>query len=358
MEKKSKKKKLKLKHRIEIVAKSPYVGSGPRGVDVYATHLFNSLSSTFSRDKTILSRDKPKAKKTDLVHFTFFDPFFLTLWKNRPKQPYIVTVHDLIPLKFPSHFPVGIRGKLRWLLQKRALLSASAIITDSECSKVDIAELTGIKRDKIFVVPLAAGHTTLSKQLVKQVIDEYSLPERFILYVGDINWNKNIPGLIKAFAGLSSKNTRLILVGKAFESSRHTPEYQAIKQAIDESGKSDLIHMLGFVPSHHLPSIYRAATLYVQPSWYEGFGFPVLEALEQGTPVASANTGSLPEVGGEYVHYFDPSNLSEMTKLIQSLLDKEDKRTKFVDEGKIWASRFTWDKVIESTHAVYEHVLG
>jgi len=355
MEKKSKHKKLKCK--IEIVAKSPYAGSGPRGVDVYATHLFNSLSSSYSRDKTILSRDKPSNKPVDIIHYTFFDPFFLTLWKHKPKAKYIVTVHDLIPLKFPKFFPVGIRGKLRWLLQKRALLGASAVITDSVCSKNDIASLTGIDRSVIFVVPLAAGHTTVSKQLVKQVIFEYNLPERYILYVGDINWNKNIPGLIQAFAKLKSDNTHLILVGKAFESSRNTPEYLAIKQAVDASGKSALIHMLGFVPSHHLPSIYKAATLYVQPSWYEGFGFPVLEAMEQGTPVASANTGSLPEVGGEYAHYFDPSNHVEMTKLIQSLLDNQDKRTKFVETGKQWASSFSWDQVIEATHAVYEQVL-
>lgn len=355
MEKKSKLKKLK--SRIELVAKSPYAGSGPRGVDVYATHLFNSLSSKYSRDKTILSRDIPKSQKVDLVHYTFFDPFFLTLWKNRPKTKYIVTVHDLIPLKFPAHFPVGLRGKLRWFLQKRALLGASAVITDSECSKRDIHELTLIDKNKIFVVPLAAGHTTVSKQLVKQVVDEYNLPDRFILYVGDINWNKNVPGLINAFAGLNSKNTRLILVGKAFESGRNTPEYHAIKQAIDESGKRDLIHMLGFVPSHHLPSIYRSATLYVQPSWYEGFGFPVLEAMEQGTPVASANTGSLPEVGGEYVHYFDPSNHSEMTQVIQSLLSSQSEREKYLEAGKKWASSFTWDKVIEDTHAVYEQIL-
>jgi glycosyltransferase involved in cell wall biosynthesis len=356
MEKKSKIKKLNL--RVEIVAKSPYAGSGPRGVDVYATHLYNGLASSYSRNKTFLSRDKTGKQSVDLVHYTFFDPFFLTLWSSKHKSKYVVTVHDLIPLKFPNHFPVGIKGKIRWYLQKRALLGASAIITDSTCSKNDIEGIVGYPKDQIYVVPLAAGHTTVNEKMVRMVRTEYDLPERYLLYVGDINWNKNIPGLIKAFGLLNSKQTHLVLVGKAFESGKGTVEYQAIQNAIDESGKSDFIHMLGFIPSHHLPAIYRGALLYVQPSWYEGFGFPILEAMEQGIPVASASTGSLPEVGGEFAHYFDPNDVPGMTTIIKDLLRNKQKREKYVEEGKQWARTFTWDKVIEQTHAVYEKIVG
>ena len=356
MEKKSKIKKINLK--IEIVAKSPYAGSGPRGVDVYATHLFNELASRYSRNNTFLSRGNVGKQKVDLVHYTFFDPFFLTLWSRFHKTKYVVTVHDLIPLKFPEHFPVGLKGRFRWILQKRALLGASAIITDSACSKNDIAEIVGFPVNNIFVVPLAAGHTTVNEKMVRMVGTQYKLPERYLLYVGDINWNKNIPGLIRAFAMLNSSKTHLVLVGKAFESSKGTPEYVQISKAITESGKSDFIHMIGFIPSHHLPAVYRGATLYVQPSWYEGFGFPILEAMEQGTPVASANTGSLPEVGGEYAHYFDPNDSGAMTEPIQELLKNKEKREKYVVEGKKWARSFSWEKVVEETHAVYEKITG
>jgi glycosyltransferase involved in cell wall biosynthesis len=356
MVKKSKTKQLGFS--VEIVAKVPYSGSGPRGVDVYATHLYNELTKNYNRNKIFLSKGAVGTQKVDLIHYTFFDPFFLTLWSRKHKAKYIVTVHDLIPLKFPAHFPVGIKGKLKWILQKRALLKASAIITDSECSKTDISQLTGISKDKIFVVKLAAGRTTVTEKMVKTVRTEYKLPDRYLLYVGDINWNKNVPGLIKAFAQLDSSRTHLVLVGKAFESSKGTPEYQAINQAIEESGKANFIHMLGFIPSHHLPSIYRGATLYIQPSWYEGFGFPILEAMEQGTPVASASTGSLPEVAGEYAHYFDPKDVAGMSAVMKDLLKNKEKREKYIVDAKTWARTFSWEKVAENTYEVYEKVVG
>ncbi len=355
MAKKQKPKQISL--RVEIVAKSPYAGSGPRGVDVYATNLFNELASTHSRDKTFLSRDKEGTQSVDIVHYTFFDPFFLTLWGRKPKAKYVVTVHDLIPLRFEAHFPVGMRGRFKWLLQKRALSQASAIITDSECSKNDIAELVGISKDKIFVVPLAAGHTTVNEKMVKMVRSEYHLPEKYLLYVGDINWNKNIPGLIRAFGALNLPDIHLVLVGKAFESSKGTREYKEIEEVIASVGINN-IHMLGFVPSHHLPAIYRGSILYVQPSWYEGFGFPVLEAMEQETPVACARTGSLPEVAGDFAHYFDPSDENGMVTILKDLLKNKEKREKYIEEGRKWARTFSWEKVVEETHRVYEKIVG
>ncbi len=353
-----KQKKLKSGFTVEIVSKSLYAGSGPRGVDVYARHLFDELSRISSTDKILLAKDKPVDKKADLIHYTFFDPFFLTLWGLASKAQYVVTVHDLIPLKFPEHFPVGLKGKAKWLLQKSALQNSAAIITDSICSKKDIAHFAGIKEDKIFVVPLAAGHTLVSSKIVKVVTKEYNLPERYLLYVGDINWNKNVPGLIRAFASLDSKQTHLVLVGKAFESSKETVEYKEIEDAIRESGKRDFIHMLGFVPSHHLPSIYRGATLYIQPSWYEGFGFPVLEAMEQKTPVLSASTGSLMEVAGSHAHYFDPSDQKDFVAKLKDLLRSKAKREQYIESGRDWARSFSWEKVVKETHAVYEKILG
>ena len=349
--------------RVEIVAKAPYGSSGPRGIDVYATSLYNELASTHSRDKTILSRERSSNKNVDIIHYAFFDPFFLTLWGHKRKAKYVVTVHDLIPLKFPSHFPVGLRGKVKWFLQKKALLGASAIITDSTCSQNDISQIVGIPQDKIFVIPLAAGHTTVNEKMVRTVKTEYALPERYVLYVGDINWNKNIPGLIRAFGELNSKQTHLVLVGKAFESSKDTVEYKEISAAIAYVGANyhspvNNIHMLGFVPSHHLPAIYRGATLYVQPSWYEGFGLPILEAMEQGTPVVSASTGSLPEVGGNFAHYFDPGKAGDMATILQDLLRNKVKREKYVVEGKKWARSFSWERVVTETYSVYEKIVS
>lgn len=341
---------------IDLVAKTPYRGSGPRGVDVYARNLYNNLSSILGHGKVTLSHDQGTSHGSSITHYTFFDPFFLTLWGKTHASKFIVTVHDLIPLVFPTHFKAGLRGRLKWLLQRHTLRGSSAIITDSLCSKKDIARLTGIESSKIYVVPLSGGHGVTTERLVKVVRKEYKLPDKYLLYVGDINWNKNVPGLIQAFSELDS-DIHLVLVGKAFVSSTETPEYQTIKQAITQSGKSERIHILGFIPSHHLLAIYRGAHLYVQPSWYEGFGFPVLEALEQGTPVACASTGSLPEVGGDHVHYFDPSDRRSFVKVLSNLLSDDSLRSRYIESGKKWAHSFSWEKVVKETHAVYEKVL-
>ncbi len=344
--------------KIEIVSKSLYSGSGPRGVDVYARHLFDELSKLTSTDTIKLSKDKASGNQVDVIHYTFFDPFYLTLFGQKTKPPFVVTVHDLIPLVFENQFSIGIRGKIKWLFQKRALRRSAAIITDSQCSKTDIVKLVGVNENKVYVIPLAAGHTIVNDKLVKTVRSAYNLPDIYLLYVGDINWNKNISGLIEAFSTIQDRQTHLVLVGKAFESSKNTTEYHQIREAIEKSGKSELIHMLGFVPSHHLPAIYKAATLYVQPSWYEGFGFPILEAMEQGTPVASSAAGSLREVGGQYAHYFDPNVKGEMGKLLSELLKNSNSRKRYVDSGKSWAKSFTWDKVIKKTRAVYASITG
>lgn len=350
-----KQKKLDFQGKVEIIGKSPYAGSGPRGIDVYTRKLSEHISKALPHESLIVSRDQKGKVPVNLVHYTFFDPFFLTLWGKAPKTtPYVVTVHDLIPLRFPEHFPSGLRGKLKYQLQKIALKRAAAIITDSEASKTDIAKYIAYPKERIHVVPLAAGSVGATVALGKAITKEYSLPSSYILYVGDINWNKNVVGLINAFSNIKDNKTALVLVGKAFTGSVMTPELRAIDDAIEHSPKKQLIKKLGFLPTHHLSAIYKGATLYVQPSWYEGFGFPVIEALSQGTPVLSSNCGSLPEVGGEYVHYFDPNNNDELTAKLQELISNNTLRNKYQEAGITWSKKFSWKNVAEETLRVYE----
>ena len=342
---------------IQLVTKEPYRGSGPRGIDLYARNLYEELSLVYPHDHYLVGPLAKGRAGVKLVHYTFFDPFFLTLHFKGPVKHCVVTVHDLIPLKFPAHFPAGLKGKFKWLIQKSCLRRVDAIITDSTCSARDIHALVGFPQERIFVVPLAAPHTTITADLARSVRKEYSLPERYILYVGDINWNKNVPSLIQAFATLNNPELHLVLVGKAFVNGQGTPELAAIKQAIAESGRAERIHLLGFLPSHHLPAIYHLASLYVQPSWYEGFGFPLLEAMLQDCPVLSSNQGSLPEVGNKFVHYFDPHNGSELASQLKSLMSNDQKRTSLTQDAKKWAKTFTWKKAATLTHAVYEKIL-
>lgn len=336
--------------KIVLASKDLHNASSTRGIGVYARELTAALTKYYPSDT--LSSTLPG----DIIHYPFFDPFSQTL-KIDSRIPTVVTVHDLIPLRFPKHFPIGWRGKFNWFVQQRAIRRAAHIITDSESSKQDIINLMGIAKEKITVIPLGPNHTQkVSVGLSHKIAESYSLPHKYLLYVGDINWNKNLPGLIKSFSEIQDSTLRLVLVGKVFSDKPNIPEYRSLMQAISQSGKSDKIVLIGFVPSHHLSVFYTRATLYVQPSWYEGFGLPILEAMKFGCPVASSNRGSLPEVGSDAVAYFDPK--SGMTQVIDSLLHSPKRRAELAQLGVMRAKLFTWDKTAALTHKVYEQVLS
>jgi glycosyltransferase involved in cell wall biosynthesis len=183
------------------------------------------------------------------------------------------------------------------------------------------------------------------------------LPERYILYVGDVNWNKNLPGLIKAFSLLDNQSVHLVLAGKVFSDKPDIPEFRALMDAIKQSGKSALIHLLGYIPSHHLGGIYRQATIYCQPSWDEGFGLPVLEAMKAGCPVVSSSRGSLKEVAGEAALYFDPGR-DNLTEIFQTLLASPAKRSQLIEAGLLQSKQFSWAKTATLTKAIYAQLLS
>ncbi|MFH1244013.1 MAG: glycosyltransferase family 1 protein [bacterium] len=332
------------------------LASKTRGVGAYTRELISALRSSFPADEFVETTGNPYSTKVDLVHYPFFDPYFLTLPWRFP-VPTIVTIHDLIPLKYPTHFPAGKRGKLKWQVQKFLAHRTNAILTDSNSSASDIHALMGIPQERVHVVPLASATARTTLALTPKLKKLYHLPDRYILYVGDVNWNKNLPGLIQAFARLDNASTHLVLVGKVFADKPAIPEYFAVEQAIIDSKKPKHIHLLGYVPSHHLVAIYREATLYCQPSWDEGFGLPILEAMKAGCPVLSSNQGSLPEVGGEAATYFDPHH-DNLTSALQSLLSSPAQRTSLVERGLVQAKKFTWSKTANLTRTIYVQTLS
>lgn len=336
--------------KIVLAGQGLHISSSTRGIGVYARELMGALTKYYPADSVT------SALPGDIIHYPFFDPFSRTL-KIDSKVPTVVTVHDLIPLRFPQHFPIGWRGKFNWWAQQRSISRVAHIITDSQSSQKDIINIMGIAKEKITVIPLGPNHTQkVSVGLSNKIAQNYSLPHKYLLYVGDINWNKNLPGLIKSFSEIEDSTLRLVLVGKVFSDKPNIPEYRSLMQAINQSGKSDRIVLIGFVPSHHLSVFYARATLYVQPSWYEGFGLPILEAMKFGCPVASSNRGSLPEVGGEAVAYFDPGKT--MTATLSTLLHSRSRLEELSAQGTAQAKLFTWDKTASLTHKVYEQVLS
>lgn len=328
-------------------------GHQARGTGVYTRCLLDALKMYAPHHKYhLVSTNKPLRESVDLVHYPFFDPFFLTLPKKKT-VPTVVTIHDVIPLVFPDKFPPGIRGKIKWLLQKRALTSVTRVITDSNCSKQDIVRLAGVPEDKIDVVYLAPapGYTPVTdSSILHQVKKKYHLPDTFVLYVGDVNWNKNVLGLLDAQA---NTNIPLVVVGKAFLDET-LPETQEINKRIATLGIEERVQKLGFVQDTDLPAIYSLACSLVQPSWYEGFGLPVLEAFACGCPVISSASSSLAEINGPAIP-IAPEHPESITQAIETMAAMTaQQRNNLIQEGFTWVKQFTWEKTAKKTVSVYE----
>ncbi len=336
-------------------------GHKARGVGSYTRLLVEALQKTKTKHSFyFFTRGNKLPDNIDLIHYPYFDPFFLTLPLVKP-IPCVVTVHDLIPVVYSERFPRGIKGEIKWFIQRMSLSAARRIVTDSEASKLDIASITGVAKDHIDVVYLAPSSVFKpvgDQKILKSVKERYVLPAHFILYVGDVNWNKNIPGLLEAFALITrtqrQEDTKLVLVGKAFLD-ENLAETQHVNQKIHQLNIEKHIIKLGFVKDEDLASLYSSASVYVQPSFAEGFGLPVLEAMACGCPVVTADVSSLSEIAGPAIRV-NPANPASIADGILSILGTD---TRVLAKKSIaWAKEFTWEKVAHQTIAVYEKALA
>lgn len=327
-----------------------------RGVGIYTKKLVESLKKYDKANEYIFSTRGQKLPKVDLVHYPYFDLVFLTLPFIKPSKT-IVTIHDVIPLIFPRYFPKGTRGWLKFQIQRFSLSNVDAVITDSEESKKDIKKLLGVPGEKIFVVYLASSELfrPLPDSVVAKIRSKYSLPEKFILYVGDVNYNKNLSRLLEATAKI---NCNLVLVGNAFMN-KNLFETSELLSKIRELGLKENVQFLGLVPNRDLSAIYNAAALYVQPSLYEGFGLPVLEAMGCGTPVACSDINVHREIANDAPAYFNPKIIDEIAQvLIKSVsLSDSDRRAKR-KKGFEQTKKFSWGKTAKKTVEVYNKILS
>lgn len=331
---------------------SPITGkSNVRGIGTYTQNLKKSLEGLKS-NLELVTFSGGCIPQADVVHYPYFDLYFHTLPLLRSK-PRIVTIHDVIPLVFKGRYPVGSRGKLAFFLQKKALKKTDAVICDSETSKKDIYENLGYPRDKIHVVYLAPSEEfkELKKETSEKVRSKYELPKDFFLYVGDVNWNKNIIGLLDA---VKKTNINLVMVGKALLDGS-LPQVQEIESVIQKHGIGSQISKVGYLPSNDLCATYNLADATVVPSFYEGFGLPILESMASGTPVLCSNNSSLVEVGGRAAIYFDAKDPENIATEIERFLAIGSSKLKAVKQKCLsHAKKFTWEKVAEETIEVYK----
>lgn len=255
-----------------------------RGVGSYINLLVENLPKFDKSNEYVFIEDKKFPSEVDLIHYPYFDPFFITLPLYSNKK-FVVTVHDLTPLVYPAHFPAGIKGKARWLVQKSLLRQAKVVIADSNSSKKDVERIVGINPDKVRTIYLAADEkfVRLKTEDLRNVSKKFNLPEKFLLYVGDATWNKNLPKLVDAV-----KKTKypLVMVGKVWPPAQRAPGPEG--EISNNPWNRDLIDVhkhidddeqfvrLGFVETEDLVRIYNLAAALIMPSIYEGFGLPIL----------------------------------------------------------------------------------
>lgn len=263
--------------------------------------------------------------------------------------PTVLTVHDTTILQNPQNFTFWYRNYSRLFLPMLAK-KAKVILTVSENSKRDIVKQLKIPPEKVVVTYLAASDDfkTVSVRELERVKKCYNL-DSFILTVGSLEPRKNIPRLLQAYASLLKKGFQHTLVHVG-------PKgwlYDEIYSEVERLSLNEKVRFLGRIPLPDLVSLYNAATLFVYPSLYEGFGLPVLEAMACGCPVITSNISSLPEVAGDAGILVDPSDVSQIADSIESVCEDKQKAGLLKNAGIKRAKEFSWKRCAKETLDVY-----
>jgi len=272
------------------------------------------------------------------------------LMPYRPGMPTIVTVYDVIALRFPA--TVSLRARLLFRLASDwALRAATQTLTISQATQKDFSHYFGRAAAASQAIPLAADERYCPQppEETARVRQKYALPPAFALYLGINKPHKNLLRLVEAWKEAAPPQA-VLAIGGAWD--RRYPEARQAAAGIES------IHFLGPLPEADLPGLYAAARLFIFPSLYEGFGLPVLEALACGAPVACARASSLPEVAGEAALYFDPWDGGQIALAIQRAWTDERLRAALTTHGLQQARRFSWERTARATLEVYRQVAG
>jgi len=295
-----------------------------------------------------------KDRRLDLYHATNYGAGPL-----RPMPvPWILTIHDLFPITHPEFFPRYFSYRAAWLL-RRHISRADWLISDSRFTAEEMAALLGADRQKISVVHCGIDlefWTPKDPGLEKQVLESHGLKGPYLLFVGVLNPRKNLLGLLKAFNQLVLENQhldhRLVLAGASY--------YKAdeLLKFVRENRLQDKVIFTGFVRDESLPALYRGATAFVFPSFFEGFGFPALEAQAAGTPVIASNTSSIPEVCSPSTILVDPQKPEEIAQAIHRVLNDSSLRSRMISQGMAFSRKLNWQTTAAETLSVYKKLLS
>jgi len=289
--------------------------------------------------------------KVDLLHsLSFTTPLFVHC-------PSVVSILDLGFRHWSERFS-KIAALTQNILVPVGARKVNHVITISQSSKNDIASELGVPLSRITVTYLAQDSNFFSlvqsnEGRLKYLVEAYNLSPPYILTVASSFIHKNLEGLIRAYALLVAEygiQHQLVIAG------HKRTAYSRLLDLINNLKLNNRVVFTGFVQDEDIPLLYSCANAFVFPSFYEGFGLPLLEAMACGVPIASSNATSLPEVGGGAVLYFDPYNVEQMAQAIYKILSDPDLRQDLVAKGLTRAHEFSWEKTARQTLEIYEHV--
>jgi glycosyltransferase involved in cell wall biosynthesis len=285
----------------------------------------------------------------DLVHVQYTAPLGCPV-------PVVVTVHDVSFLEKPEYFSRFRRTQLA-ITVRETVRRAAAIIAPSSFSRDRIAAAYNLRAEQIDVVHNGVDpeFRPMSRELARAVVaDRHGIRAPYVLTVGDLQPRKNQTGLIRAFSALLQAAPHLphhlVLVGKE---NWHGAEVRA---CASKSGFSDRIHFTGFVGDSELRHLYAGCDLFMFPSFYEGFGLPILEAMACGRAVACSDASAMPEVADSAGLLFDPASVESMRRAMADVLLDAELRQRLERLGLQRAARFSWQRAAEETLAVYRRV--
>ena len=287
----------------------------------------------------------------DVLHVQFTAPPFAPC-------PVVTTIHDLSFEHLPETFKRRSRAQLR-LTVRRTARKAALILTLSEFSRRDIIETYAVDPERVIVTPAAAPthfKPITSATELEKIRERYGIGANYLLSLGSIQPRKNLTRLIEALLWLRTERPDSDLPQLVIAGRRGWLDDEVFRAA-QQNGLNESVKFIGYVPEEDLPALYSGALCFVYPSYFEGFGLPVLEAMQCGAPVIAGNQTSLPEVAGDAALLFDPFDTRALGEAIARAIDHPDYRAELRKSGLKRATEFSWIATARLTLKAYERAV-